>query len=83
MRITIKLFAMLSGYLPDGARGQEVDIEVADDATPGGVIDHLRVPRASCHLVLINGFYTQPSQIDSVRLRDGDALAIWPPIAGG
>lgn len=83
MKITVKLFAMLSGYLPDGARGQEVDIEVAEGATPGGVIDQLRVPRANCHLVLVNGFYTQPSEIDSLRLSEGDALAIWPPIAGG
>ncbi|MBW7850767.1 MAG: MoaD/ThiS family protein [Rhodospirillales bacterium] len=83
MKIRVKLFAMLSSYLPDGAQGNEVDYEVDDGATPGAVIDRLHMPRASCHLVLINGFYTQPSQLDSTPLHEGDALAIWPPIAGG
>ena len=83
MKITVKLFAMLSSYMPDGANGNVADIEVGEGATPGAVIDGLKLPRANCHLVLINGLYTQPSQIDAVRLKEGDALAIWPPIAGG
>ncbi|MGB9149478.1 MAG: MoaD/ThiS family protein, partial [Burkholderiales bacterium] len=35
------------------------------------------------HLVLLNGVYVYPPERQTTRLRDGDALAIWPPIAGG
>ena len=35
------------------------------------------------HLVLVNGVYVQPEERASRVLKDGDVLAIWPPIAGG
>jgi molybdopterin converting factor small subunit len=35
------------------------------------------------HLVLVNGKYIEPSQRASYALKEGDVLAIWPPIAGG
>ncbi|MBS1138025.1 MAG: mut7-C ubiquitin family protein, partial [Proteobacteria bacterium] len=34
-------------------------------------------------LVLINGHYVPPGARRSHALREGDVLAIWPPIAGG
>jgi sulfur carrier protein ThiS len=33
--------------------------------------------------VLVNGRYVPPALRPSHLLRPGDALAIWPPIAGG
>ena len=35
------------------------------------------------HLVLVNGRYIAPEMRASEVLHPGDALAIWPPIAGG
>ncbi|HVS27470.1 MAG TPA: MoaD/ThiS family protein [Burkholderiales bacterium] len=35
------------------------------------------------HLVLVNGFYVYPTERTTRNLKDGDVLAIWPPIAGG
>jgi len=36
------------------------------------------------HLVLVNGKYIAPADRRmSYTLQEGDALAIWPPIAGG
>ncbi len=83
MRITVKLFALLDRYLPPGAHENQADLEVADDATPASVMAQLGLPRGNCHLVLINGVFTQPGEIDRARLQPGDALAIWPPVAGG
>ena len=31
IRITLKLFALLSGYLPDGARRNQIDLAVPAD----------------------------------------------------
>ncbi len=83
MRITIKLFALLARHLPPGAKDNQADLDVADDATPAAVMAQLGLPRGHCHLVLINGAYTPPGEIDRALLKDGDALAIWPPVAGG
>ena len=47
------------------------------------VIDRFQLPPALVHLVLVNGSYVAADQRAARVLADGDALAIWPPIAGG
>ena len=83
MKITVKLFAMLESYLPAGAADNQVRMEVAAGATPETVFKKLNLPFENCHLVLINGVYVAPSERGSVELKEDDALAAWPPVAGG
>ncbi len=83
MKITLKLFATLAEHLPCGATDNALDIEVPDGATLNEVIDSHRIPRASAHLVLVNGVYAAAVDRDSASLKEGDTLAIWPPVAGG
>ncbi|MGB0681810.1 MAG: MoaD/ThiS family protein [Magnetovibrionaceae bacterium] len=83
MKITIKLYALLSQHLPDHAVKNEAEIEVDDRITPMGVMESLRLPLEFCHLVLVNGVYVSPGERDEKELAEGDALAIWPPVAGG
>jgi molybdopterin converting factor small subunit len=75
MKITLKLFATLTDYLPpDARRSNLVEIEVS----PASSILHKLV-----HLVLVNGHYINPEDRATRTLLEGDVLAIWPPIAGG
>ena len=83
MKVTVKLYASLGTYLPAGARDNIAEIEVNGDATPSSIIEQLHVPREHCHLVLVNGTYVPPGERGSVRLCENDAVAMWPPIAGG
>lgn len=83
MRITLKLYAGLAPYLPAGASNNQIVIEVPDGATIGAVLDARGCPRKLCHLVMHNGFHVPADRRDDRVLRDGDALAAWPPIAGG
>jgi len=83
MKITVKLFASLSDLLPPGTRANAVEVEVGEDATPNAVVDQFRVPRKMAHLVLCNGMFVEPERRDLPVLKDGDVIAIWPPIAGG
>ncbi len=83
MKVTVKLFAQLGQYLPPGTEGNQVDLEVAADATPESIFAELHVPPENCHLVLVNGTYIAPGQRGAHVLKDNDALAVWPPIAGG
>jgi sulfur carrier protein ThiS len=88
MRITLKLYAMLSDHLPsevDGRRrrGNEMPLDVPDGFTAQAVIDRFHLPSKLVHLVLVNGVYIPPQARPGHVLAANDELAIWPPIAGG
>jgi len=83
MNVTLKLYASLADYLPPGAHLNQVRLELADDATIASVIERYALPPKLTHLVLVNGTFVPPSERAGARLREGDHLAIWPPIAGG
>ena len=83
MKLTFKLYAALAELLPPEASGHAIVVELDDDPSVFNVIDRFRVPRQSAHLVLLNGVFVVPEERDKPILRDGDTLAIWPPVAGG
>lgn len=83
MRVTVKLFALLGRFLPPGASANQAEIEVPDGTTPAQVLERQGVPSGAAHLVLINGAYVPPAEWASTTLAEGDALAVWPPVAGG
>ncbi|MGB8856542.1 MAG: MoaD/ThiS family protein [Burkholderiales bacterium] len=83
MKIRLKLYAMLTDFLPQPAIRNEVTIDIDEDMTIDQVINRHKLPPEWVHLVLLNGVYVYPPERQTTRLRDGDALAIWPPIAGG
>jgi sulfur carrier protein ThiS len=88
VRITFKAFATLGEYLPrqhagHARAGNELPLDVEDGTTLQAVIDRFPMPRALVHLVLVNGEYILPDERARHVLREGDAVAIWPPIAGG
>ncbi|MGL4574030.1 MAG: sulfur carrier protein ThiS [Burkholderiaceae bacterium] len=88
MRITFKLFASLTDYLPqalDGhtRSGNELPMDLTVGTTVQQVIDRFSMPPKLVHLVLVNGVFIAPAARATHALAEGDALAIWPPVAGG
>jgi sulfur-carrier protein len=84
MKITLKLFASLTDYLPAADRSSNVtQLDVAKDASILQIIEPFGMPPKLVHLVLVNGVYIYPEKRDTHVLAEGDVLAIWPPIAGG
>ncbi len=83
MQITLKLYATLSEYLPEGSIKHRTVLDIADEETAYGVIERYHVPRERAHLVLLNGVYLTPEQREQATFKDGDTLAVWPPVAGG
>jgi sulfur carrier protein ThiS len=84
MRITFKLYASLTQHLPAEARpGNQVPLEVPEGTPIARIIEPFGLPAKLVHLVLVNGVYVPPSERLDFVPKDGDVLAIWPPIAGG
>jgi molybdopterin synthase sulfur carrier subunit len=84
MKISLKLFATLTDYLPPESRGTNiVEIDIAPEAPISQIIDQYRLPPKLVHLVLVNGKYIEPEKRSTYTLVEGDVLAIWPAIAGG
>lgn len=84
MKITLKLFASLTDFLPTADRvGNITVLDVAPDSTILQIIAPFGLPMKLVHLVLVNGTYIDPDKRATKTLVEGDVLAIWPPIAGG
>jgi len=54
-------------------------LDTKDFKNAGEIIDHFRIPREEVAILLINGLY---STVDA-PVKDGDVLAIFPPVGGG
>lgn len=79
MKIEVQLYATLSQYLPKGAQNRKAVMEVVDGVTVGTVMSQLGIPKEHPNLVLVNGIHAH----DDLALKDGDVLAVFPPMAGG
>jgi len=73
MKVKIKLFASLRKFGPD-----EQMVELPENATIEDAINSLNIPKTAL-LRIVNGEH-RPSQY---TLKEGDELALFPPIAGG
>jgi sulfur carrier protein ThiS len=84
MKVTFKLYASLTEYLPqDARRSNQLTLELAPGTRIAEVIAPFKLPPQMVKLVLINGHFVAPEDRAHRELNDGDTLAIWPPIAGG
>lgn len=83
MQVSLKLYASLGVYLPDGAEKNVARLDIAEGTTIRQLLDTYNVPPQACHLVLLNGLFQAPAVRGNVKLKAGDALAVWPPVAGG
>lgn len=84
MRITFKLYASLQDYLPHDARdGNQLPLDIPEGSPIAKIVEPFNLPMKLVHLVLVNGVFVPPAERGTRVLKEGDVLAIWPPIAGG
>ena len=79
MKISVGLYAILQKYLPPKSTGRRCELELEDGATVGDLLQLLKVPAKLAALRLVNGVQSKPNK----KLSDGDAVSIFPQIAGG
>ncbi len=83
-KVTFKLFATLQDFLPVEARKTNaLTLDLADGMTVAQVVERFALPPRLVHLVLIDGHFVSPADRAGRVLKDGETLAIWPPVAGG
>jgi len=74
MTVRIKLFASLRNYGPE-----EQTVELPQNATIEDVITYLKLPEKIPLLKIVNGEHRNLKH----PLKEGDEIALFPPIAGG
>jgi molybdopterin synthase sulfur carrier subunit len=79
MKIEVALYATLSKYLPPGAQNRKAVVEVRDGATLRELLSHLGIPQDLPNILLVNGRQAPEQTV----LQDGDAISVFPPLAGG
>lgn len=76
--VEVRLFGHLKRYLPQGAAGQRAKVELSEDATVKDLLVELGIGNFD-FIVTVNDLPVK----DTHKLRDGDVVCIYPPIAGG
>jgi molybdopterin converting factor small subunit len=79
VKVEVELFATLAAYLPVGASGDRVTLEVPGATSVADVIGLLGIPTDLECLTVVNGHDASSAH----RLADGDVLSLFPPLAGG
>jgi molybdopterin converting factor small subunit len=74
MKIEVRLFASLRKYAGEKAR-----IELEDGTKVSDFIERIGVPPSEVAIILVNGRHAHQDQ----RLHDGEAVSLFPAIAGG
>ncbi|MBM4310571.1 MAG: MoaD/ThiS family protein [Deltaproteobacteria bacterium] len=84
MEIELKLFMMLKKYGPP----HQIDGRSRMPIEPGtrfiDVLKKIGMPVEEDKIIVINGIsHKQGDEVNALELKDGDIVAIFPPIAGG
>jgi molybdopterin converting factor small subunit len=84
VKVQVRLFAGLRDRLPDVVRGR-ADLDLADDCSLQELLDRLEIHEKQAQMVLVNGVQASRERgtRESLVLREGDDVAIFPPLAGG
>ena len=79
MHVTVKLFAALRKYLPEGATNNSFQLVMGNDATVKNLVAAMSIPARIPKIVLVNGRNSSGTQ----KLKEDDVVSVIPPISGG
>jgi molybdopterin converting factor small subunit len=79
VRVGVTLFATLERYLPQDSQQGSAYLEIPEGSTVSDVAAALGIPVDLPRIILVN----DEDADDSRRLRQGDTVTLFPPLAGG
>jgi sulfur carrier protein ThiS len=77
--VQVNLYASLAKHLPGPIEGNECTVEVAAGTTVENLLTQLNIPDDAPKITFLNGVHSRMKE----ELKDGDRVAVFPPIAGG
>ena len=78
MKVTVRTIVRLGAHLPPGGQANQIELEVAPDATPSEIMKRLGLSDDRNYLVKVNGEIVPQTRHGLSRLRDNDELTILP-----
>ncbi len=79
IEIKVRVYAGLRRHLPEVPLGQSTALRLPPGTTIGEALEDLGIPLTETKTCFVNGIQRE----FGYRLREGDELAAFPPIAGG
>ncbi|MGH7820897.1 MAG: MoaD/ThiS family protein [Candidatus Binatia bacterium] len=79
MTVRVKLHAILRKFVPPGAEDHTAVLELPEGATVSDAIARLGIPAKHAGMLISGDEYLKPES----KLRDGQELNVFPPLAGG
>lgn len=80
LKIQLRLFASLAGYLPEQKNGGFSSLmEIEEGTTIQSLLESLKVPPELPRIIFLNGVHAEGTAV----LKEGDRLGVFPPLAGG
>lgn len=79
MTVHVKLYAGLRRYKLGVPLGASFACTLPDEPTVARLFEELQLPSDVVAIALVNGIAREREYV----LREGDNVALWPPIAGG
>ncbi|HNR12763.1 MAG TPA: MoaD/ThiS family protein [Thermodesulfobacteriota bacterium] len=85
MNVEVRMFMEFRKYLPSGASEGKLVMTLEEGTTVGDLLNKLGVPLAEQKILVINGVSHGAcgSAIHNQPLKDGDVVALFPPVGGG
>lgn len=79
MKIEVKSYGHLRNHFIKRFGGDSIILDINDKISLSELIDKLDISRDHYHIILVNGLHVDMK----TELKEGDIVAIFPPIAGG
>jgi len=78
MKVEVWLFSTLRKYLPSGAQGNRAVVELPEGSTLADLVEHLGLQEEA-----LVGTVNDEQAHWGLKLKDGDRVSFFPPLAGG
>ena len=85
MQVEVRLFMDFRKYLPSDAVEGKAQVTIGEGTTVDGLLQKLGVPLEEPKILVINGVSHGACATSASHdpLKDGDVVAVFPPVGGG
>ena len=84
MNIEVRTFINFKSYMPPDAKDGKAVLSIKDGSSFSDLLNELGIPIEEPRIVVLNGVSQgTSSEINTYTIKEGDIIAIFPPLGGG